>query len=398
MNSAAQMRAWKGPAVLTFGFRPFFLGASVWALSAMLLWIFQLSGMPDLPTNFDPVTWHAHEFLFGYLGAVVAGFLLTAVPNWTGRLPVVGWSLGVLFGLWVMGRTAILLGMYLPSWLVALADLSMPLALVGFLAREILAGKNWRNLIVLALLVAFTLANARFHWEAYDDDMAGRQMGLRAGLGTGIMMIALIGGRIVPSFTRNWLVKQGETRLPAPPMQRYDVVALLILFVAIVFWILWPESVGSGGALVLAAGLHALRLGRWAGWYSISEPLVWILHVAYAFLPLGAFALGFSILWPALLTQTAAQHVWMAGAIGVMTVAVMTRATLGHTGQKLTAGIGTFAIYLALISAVVVRLVAGFVPSMAGLLFTFSGLFWILAFGGFVVVYGPLLLRVRKAV
>ena len=122
MTSAAeQMRTWRGPAILTFGFRPFFFGAGVWAALAITLWIPMLSGDLTLPTAFDPVSWHAHEFLFGYVAAVIAGFLLTAVPNWTGRLPIVGWPLGALFTLWLIGRLAVAASLYLPPIAVALA-------------------------------------------------------------------------------------------------------------------------------------------------------------------------------------------------------------------------------------------------------------------------------------
>lgn len=390
------MRTWTGPAILTFGFRPFFLGAAIWAACAMAIWVLLLAGAIDLPTRFDPVTWHAHEFLFGYLGAVIAGFLLTAVPNWTGRLPVVGWPLGVLFLLWLVGRLAVAVSIHLSPWLVAVLDLSMPLALVGFLAREIFSGKNWRNLIVLGLLTAFLCANAVFHWQAWrDGGVAGSDLGLRFGLGAGIMLIAVIGGRIVPSFTRNWLVKRRAIKLPAAPMQRFDRVALLVLLVALVFWVVLPETVVTGLLLLLAGVLHAVRLARWAGGQTLAEPLVWVLHVAYAFLPLGAFALGVAAILPDLMAQAPAQHVWMAGAIGLMTLAVMTRATLGHTGKQLTASKGTLAIYLCLVGAVLARLVAGLAPESASVLYTVSGLFWIAAFGSFAILYGPLLLRPR---
>ena len=394
-TSAERIRAWTGPAVLTYGFRPFFLGAGLWAACAMVVWIPLLSGLLDLPTRFDPVTWHAHEFLFGYLGAVVAGFLLTAVPNWTGRLPVVGWPLGALFALWCTGRIAVALSLYLPPWFVALADLSMPLALIAFLAREIVAGKNWRNLIVLGMLIAFTFANVVYHWQAATGDFAGGGLGLRIGLGTGIMMIAVIGGRIVPSFTRNWLVKRGGTRLPTPPMQPFDRVALLILVAVLLLWVIVPEGGVTGAGLIAVGIVHSARLFRWAGAHALAEPLVWVLHAGYAFLPLGALALGLSAFWPGLMGQSAAQHVWMAGAIGLMTLAVMTRATLGHTGRDLTAGTGTLAIYLCLIGAVLVRLTAGFAPGIAGSLYAISGLCWIVAFGGFAILYGPMLLRSR---
>ena len=394
-TSAERIRAWTGPAILTYGFRPFFLGAGLWAACAMVVWIPLLSGLLDLPTRFDPVTWHAHEFLFGYLGAVVAGFLLTAVPNWTGRLPVVGWPLGTLFTLWLAGRMAVAISLCLPPWTVALADLSMPLALIGFLAREIVAGKNWRNLIVLGMLIAFTLANAVYHWQAATGDFAGGGLGLRIGLGAGIMMIAVIGGRIVPSFTRNWLVKRDGTRLPTPPMQPFDRAALLILLTALLLWVIVPDGSVTGAMLITAGVVHCARLVRWAGLRTLAEPLVWVLHAGYAFLPLGALALGLSAFRPDLVGQGAAQHVWMAGAIGLMTLAVMTRATLGHTGRDLTAGTGTLAIYLCLIGAVLVRLTAGFAPGIAGSLYAISGLCWIAAFGGFAILYGPMLLRSR---
>lgn len=160
------MRASTGPAILTYGFRPFFLGAAVWAALAMALWVATLSGHLTLPTAFDPVSWHAREFLFGYLGAVVAGFLLTAVPNWTGRLPLIGWPLGALFALWLAGRLAIAASLYLSPLAVAAADLSLPVVLGTVIAREIVAGKNWRNLMVLGMLAVFAVGNAIFHWEA----------------------------------------------------------------------------------------------------------------------------------------------------------------------------------------------------------------------------------------
>ena len=218
-TTAEQMRAWSGPALLTYGFRPFFLGAGIWAALAMALWIPMLSGHIALPTRFDPVSWHAHEFLYGYLSAVVAGFLLTSVPNWTGRLPIVGWPLGGLFALWLIGRLAVAVSSVLPVWLAAAADLSMLVALAAVLTREIVAGKNWRNLMVLGLLGVLILGNGVFHFEAARGDYAAQGYGLRLGLGAGLMLIAVIGGRIVPSFTRNWLVRRGEGKLPVPPMK-----------------------------------------------------------------------------------------------------------------------------------------------------------------------------------
>lgn len=394
-TTAERMRAWRGPAILSFGFRPFFLGAAIWAAVAMALWIPALTGALDLPSRFDAASWHAHEFLFGYLSAVIAGFLLTAVPNWTGQLPIVGWPLGGLFVLWVGGRAGVLLSHGLPSLAVALVDLAMPVALTGVLAREIIVGKNWRNLIVLTMLGIFTISNAIFHWEAARGDDAAQGYGLRAGLGAALMMIAVIGGRIVPSFTRNWLARQGPGRLPVPPMQRFDKIALLTLLAALFAWIAAPEAQALAPLLLAAGALHLVRLARWAGDRTLAEPLLWILHLGYLFLPLGAIALGVSILVPGLFGGASAQHLWMAGAVGLMTLAVMTRATLGHIGQELKAGRGTLALYLGLLTAILARLAAGLWPDQAPLLHILSGLAWIAAFGGFAMLYGPAMMRRR---
>ena len=392
-TTAAQMRAWQGPALLTYGFRPFFFGAGLWAVLAMGLWIPMLSGHLALPTAFDPVSWHAHAFLFGYLGAVIAGFLLTAVPNWTGRLPIVGWPLGGLAVLWLLGRLAVSVSEGVSPLLVALADLAFPVALALVLAREIIAGRNWRNLIVLAMLTVFTLGNAVFHWEAAQGGMPAQGMGLRIALGAAIMMIGVIGGRVVPSFTRNWLVKRGAGRLPAPPMQRFDKLALLVLLGALILWVLWPAARITGVALSVAGLVHLLRMARWAGDRTGAEPLVWVLHAGYAFVPLGALGLGAALLWPGVVGLAAEQHLWMAGAVGVMTLAVMTRATLGHSGQVLTAGRGTQAIYALMILSVLARLAAGLVPGQAGALHMLAGAGWLGAFGLFAVIYGGLHLR-----
>ena len=395
-STAAQMRSWKGPAILTYGFRPFFFGGAVWAAVAMLLWILMLTGHLTLPTRFDPVSWHAHEFLYGYLGAVAAGFLLTAVPNWTGRLPIVGWRLGVLAALWLAGRLAVAVSAHLPAGLVAAIDLAFPLLFVLAIGREIVAGRNWRNLIVLAMLSVLTVGNALFHWEAAHDVYAAQGTGLRLGLGTAILMVAMIGGRIVPSFTRNWLVRRGPGPLPTPPMQRFDKAALLTLVVAGLLWVIAPEAAATG-TLMLAAGLlHMVRVTRWCGHRTFAEPLVLVLHAGYLFLPLGALMIGSAILWPGLLDRAAGQHLWMAGAIGLMTLAVMTRATLGHTGQSLSAGPATVAIYAAMYLAVLARFAAGVLPEAATWLHPLAGLAWILAFAGFALSYGPALLHTRR--
>lgn len=387
-SSTEQMRSWKGPAIFSFGFRPFFLFGAIWVVAAMGLWLAVQMGEIDLPTRFDNGAWHAHEFLFGYLGAVLAGFLLTAVPNWTGRLPMVGWRLAGLFALWVGGRIAILFSGTLPPLLAPTIDLAFPIVLGGLILREIIAGKNWRNLIVLALLAVFTLANALFHYESMIGDYAAQGYGLRLGLATAVMMIAVIGGRIIPSFTRNWLVREQHPARPAPPMQQFDKLTLLLSLPILAFWTLEPFTVTTGLCLLVFGVLHLIRMIRWQGHHALTEPLVFVLHASYGFIPLGAFALGLDLILGNPGTA-GAQHLWMAGAIGAMTLAVMTRATLGHSGRELTAGMATVAIFLCVFAAAFTRFLTPLHPGLSIL----SGIFWLLAFGGFALVYGPMLLR-----
>jgi uncharacterized protein involved in response to NO len=395
MTSAEKIRRWNGPALLSYGFRPFFLFGSVWAGIAMIIWIIALTGTAAPPSRFDPISWHAHAFIFGYLSAVIAGFLLTAVPNWTGRLPVVGWPLAVLFGLWLSGRFAVLISAKLPFSLVAGIDLAFPMVLSLVILREIAAGRNWRNLAVLVLLVVFTLANLIFHLEAAWGDYPAAGLGLRLALAAVLMMISLIGGRIIPSFTRNWLVQQKIANLPVPPMRRLDKGVLLVSIAALSGWTAFPDARLSGVALLVMGLAHAVRLSRWKGHLTTAEPLVTILHLAYLFVPLGALAVGLAVVRPDMLPVPAAMHLWLAGAIGAMTLAVMTRATLGHTGHSLRADRGTIAIYGAIIASALLRVIAGFWPWH--ILFDMAGLLWCAAFLGFAAAYGPKLCRPRSS-
>lgn len=392
-TSAQQIRAWTGPAILSFGFRPFFFLGALWSAIAMVIWVLMLTGIAIMPTRFDPVAWHAHEFLFGYLGAVIAGFLLTAVPNWTGRLPIVGWPLGGLVALWLSGRVVIALSELMPAAVVAVVDLAFPVIFAALILREVMAGRNWRNLPVMGMLAVFGLANALFHFEAMQTAPVAQGTGLRLGVAAALTMICLIGGRIIPSFTRNWLVKRASTVRPVPPMQRLDIAVLLITIPVLAAWVVRPDQQVTGIFLLLLSALHVVRLVRWKARHTATEPLVWVLHLGYAFVPLGALVVGLDIVLPGnTIGIAASQHLWMAGAIGLMTLAVMTRATLGHSGRQLRAGFATLCIYLALVGSVVARLAAGAFPDQAMHAYSLSAFLWISAFGGFAVIYGSLLL------
>jgi uncharacterized protein involved in response to NO len=195
-------RSWQ-PAVLTYAFRPMFLAAGSWAIVGIAISLAMFLGYLRLPTRFDPLTWHIHEMLFGFVMASVAGFLLTAIPNWTGRLPVRGYPLAVLAGLWLLGRLACLISAHLPAWLAIVADLSFPVVLLAVAAREIIVGRNWRNLPMTAPLAVFIISDVLMHLESMGISVPAG-LGWRLGLAAPILLISVIGGRIIPSFTRNW--------------------------------------------------------------------------------------------------------------------------------------------------------------------------------------------------
>ena len=210
--------------MLDYAFRPMFLAAGSWAVIALALWLAMFFGYVQLPTRFDPLAWHVHEMLFGFVMAAVAGFLLTAIPNWTGRLPVRGYPLATLACLWLVGRIACLISADLPAWLAVLADLSFPVALLAVAAREIITGRNWRNLPMTAPLALFIVADLLMHLESLGFTVPAG-LGWRLAVGAPIVLISVIGGRIIPSFTRNWLFKRKSPRLPSP-QNRLDTAAV----------------------------------------------------------------------------------------------------------------------------------------------------------------------------
>lgn len=388
-TSAEQIRAFEGPALLSYGFRPFFLFGAIWAAIAVALWLPMLSGHLMLPTAFSPIAWHMHELVYGYVPAIVAGFLMTAVPNWTGRLPVVGTPLLVLVLIWVAGRAAVLVLLWIGAVAAAIVDLAFLAALAFVVTREIVAAGNLRNLKLVIVVALLLLGNALFHLEAIA--AIGNGHGIRLGIAATVLLISIIGGRIVPSFTRNWLARRGPGRLPAP-FDRFDAVVIATTGVALASWVIDAYAVTTAFLALLAGILNIARLGRWAGERTAAEPLVLILHVAFAFVPLGFLLLALGILAPAVVAPSGAVHGWTAGAIGLMTLAVMTRASLGHTGRPLTATWAIQLIYVLALIAALARIVAAF-GVLRDPMLHLSATAWVFAFAGFVVVYAPLLVR-----
>lgn len=386
-SSSARIRAFKGMPLFSYGFRPFFLAGGLWAALAMAISVAYLSGLIELTTHLTALDWHAHEMIFGYVPAVAAGFLLTAIPNWTGRLPVVGTPLAILVSIWLAGRIAIAFSLHLGAAFSAGIDALFLLALTMVIGREIVAGNNAHNLKVLFLLGAFSISNIIFHLETLGYLSGG--YGRRLGVSTVLLLIMLIGGRIIPSFTRNWLAKQAFGKLPIS-FNFFDAGVIGVSGIALTFWILLPLSEFTVAATALAAMMNVVRLSRWAGERTVSEPLVFVLHVAFAFVPVGFALLSLAIARPHVIPSSVALHGWTAGGMGLMTLAVMTRATLGHTQRPLTAGIGTSVLYLFIVLATFARILAAFSANPEPMIY-FSAAVWIAAFVGFLALYGPLL-------
>ncbi len=384
-------RHYQGWPLLANSFRPFFLLGAIQAALAILVWLPVFYGELSVSSAFAPRDWHVHEMLYGFLPAIITGFLFTAIPNWTGRLPIRGMPLGVLVVVWLAGRLAVTLSAE-TGWAFALAVDAAFLALVALAAlREIVAGKNWRNLPVVMLVSLLLAGNVAFHVEAHVAGSA--DYAIRIGIGVVVLLISLIGGRIIPSFTRNWLVRENPGRLPVP-FGRFDGAVLGTTALALLCWIVSPLSLVTGAVMALAGVLHIVRLARWAGDRTTRERLLVILHIGYAFVPFGFILHAVAALGS--LPSSAGIHAWMAGAAGTMTLAVMTRASLGHTGQALTASAATQGIYAAIVVAALARICAVVVPAHSEPLLHIAAFAWVTAFLGFAVAFGPLLSGSRR--
>lgn len=391
MAPVPRLRPYRGPALLSYGFRPFFLLGSLYAGTAVLLWLPMFDAEMTLPTAFVPRDWHAHEMIYGYGAAVISGFLLTAIPNWTGRLPIQGVPLLSLVAVWFAGRIAVAISGPIGWLAAAVVDIAFLALLAAAAAREIVAGRNWGNLKILVLLAVLIAGNVVFHLEAHWRGAA--DYGMRLGLSAIIMLLSMIGGRIVPSFTRNWLARENPGRLPAP-FAKFDLATLALGAVALVIWVAMPFSAATAFMLIAVGVLQAARLGRWAGDRTWRDRLVLVLHVGYAFVPIGFVLTGLAAL--GLVLPSAGIHAWTVGAVGTMTLAVMTRASLGHTGRALVASVSTQAIYAAVLAAAATRICAALEPQWSNALLHASAFCWAAAFLGFGMVYAPILLGHRR--
>lgn len=393
-TSSKKRRAYTGPVIFSYGFRPFFFFGALWAAIAIPLWIAgYFLGDMGLPIKTD-VTWHAHEMIFGYSSAIIAGFLLTAVPNWTGRLPVVGKPLVGLLFLWLAGRIGLLIDIN-SDWIGRVLDSAFLVVFAALIFREVLAGKNQRNVKIALILSLFALANISFHLSQHFGWWSFDQLS-RLGLGVVLLLIVIIGGRVTPSFTTNWLRSRSDVK--PVPLNRYDKFTMIVSALSILSWVFAFDYIMSGALLVLAGALNLVRLLRWKFWATISEPLLLILHIGYAWAAAAFFLNGAAIIWPDVFAAISGIHAIGTGAIGVMTLAIMTRATLGHSGLPLRSDLPTIIIYILVNLAALARVGTPYLEAnLQSSVTVLAAVLWCLSFALFAFIYGRYIWRPRAA-
>jgi uncharacterized protein involved in response to NO len=379
--------------LFSYAFRPFFLLAGLYAVAMLAVWGLYLAGLWPSAAAVPVGVRHGHEMLFGFVGAAIAGFLLTAVATWTGRPPVSGPALIALCGIWIMARLAAFIpdGIGLLLW--ATSSVLFWGGLLLLFGREVLAANNTRNYKSLAMLMAFVLAEALFFVHMPNDE-EGMRMALRAGLFLVLGMIFLVGGRIIPNFTQNWLkANRPEIANLPPSFDHWDLSAVLASGLFAIGYIFWPWHWAAGLAALAAAGLQGWRVLRWRGWLVWSEPLMWVLHLGYAWIPLGFALLGLGILLQRGDWQDAGLHALTNGTIGTLILGVAARVALGHTGRPLRASPLMAAAFWLLSLGTLLRVAGPF----SGLPLQWPAALWIAAYSLFVWQYAPILLARRQS-
>jgi uncharacterized protein involved in response to NO len=372
-------------ALFNLGFRPFFLLGALSAAVMIAVWLVLYSSGLALPYYSNTLYWHAHEMLLGFTLAIIAGFLLTAVRNWTSVQTIYGAPLAVLTVVWLSARILPLLPV--PGWLVAAVDLAFAPVLTVAIAYPILRARNYRNLLFVPILSAFFIANLLVHLELLGITEATAMTGLHLALYLVVMVISVIGGRVIPFFT--------ERGVSGVSCTRYDSIEKVIV-PATALWLIGTLSGITAVVVTLSALLSLLSAVRLYGWFSTrvaTTPLVWILHAGYAFLPLGfAFTACAALGW---VSPSIAIHAFAAGSIGLMTLGMMARVSLGHTGRPLAVGPLMISAFVLMLLAALVRVSVTWlpIPYLAGL--HLSGTLWILAWLLFLVRYLPILSKPR---
>ena len=368
------------------GFRPFYLGAAWFAMLAVPYWMAGLLGWLALPSTMSPLLWHAHEMLFGFAGAVIVGFLLTAGKAWTGLDTPRGATLAAMAGLWLAARLS---AVWAPYPLYALLDMALLPWVAFVLARVLLKAGNWRNLPLVAILLLLATANFSFHaavlgWLDIDPLRA-----LHAGLALVVMIECVIAGRVIPAFTMSALPGR-QLKVPAW-LERSTLAATALSLAA---WVLLPANLGTAAGFASAALLHAARWWHWQPWRTRSRPILWVLHAAYAWLPVGFLLLAWAQLGG--VAASAGIHALAVGATAGLIVGMVTRTARGHTGRPLKVSRLEVAAYLLVVAAAVARVLLPLVsPAHTAGWLVVAAAAWAAAFALYLWVFTPWLLSSR---
>jgi len=380
--------AYQGAAFLAKGFRPFFLLAAIFAAIDMPLWLLSLAGVATPIAYFDPNSWHAHEMIFGFVTAVIAGFLLTAVANWTGRETLVGRPLLALALLWLLGRVAMLVP-GLPAPLVMALDLAFLPALALAIGRPLITTRNKRNYVMLVVLAALWTTNLFMHLDTFGASFIERRQAVLLAVDILVFLVAVVAARIFPTFTRN------ATKVDAiHNVVLLDRMALAALGLVVVVDAGWPESLAAGVCAALAAVLLFVRAWTWGARASLGVPLLWVLHAGHLFLVIGLGLRALASLTPAV-PFAAGTHALTVGALGLATIGMMARVALGHTGRALVAPRAALIAFVMVLLAACVRAFGPLAEATREPSLFIAGGLWSIAFALYALAYARILVRPR---
>lgn len=377
-------RSSRGVALWSLGFRPFYLLASIFSAAAVLAWTAQYAGW--LPVAYVGRTiWHAHEMIFGFVMAVISGFLLTAVPNWTGQSTPRGYALAALVLLWALGRILVLTPYGYAS---ALVNAAFPVAISIAIAIPLWRSQNRRNYFFALLLGGMSIALLVIHLAAQNPALVPARVGMQAGLDMVLFVMAVVGGRVIPMFTNNGVPNTQARRNPL--LEKLALGSLLLLLVAGIFQL--PSVLPY--IIAIAALANALRLLLWQPWRTAPNALVWILHVAYAWIIIHLILR--TLASTGFVAESLAIHALTIGAIGSLTLGMMTRTARGHTGYPLRAERTEITCFVLIQLAAILRVFGGMLMPHAYLNTVIgSSLLWAAAFGLYAIRYWPILTRPR---
>ncbi len=374
-------------------FRPFFLFGALFSLVAMMAWLGWLNGWWQLSPYGGALFWHSHEMLFGFVGAIIVGFLLTAVQNWTGLRATKGGPLILLFLSWGLSRILLLINPEHLTWSIIVLDLSFFVLSALFMANLVVKAGNYRNLFFVPILLLLTYSNLLTHLSVVWKQPDLFQQGIYTAIMTVTMMIIIVGGRVIPMFTANGTGTQKS--LPLPWLEKICIGSgFLLVLVYLTNAFTYISDFLITGLFFLAAIANGFRLFRWRPWVTLNTPLVWSLHLAYAFVPisfilLGLHYAGFSIPF------SSGLHGLTAGAMGSMILAMIARVSLGHSGRPLQIHFSVKYAFSFLVAAGLLRISAGLLPQFYDILLVSAAICWSLAFLLYVVVYLKILITPR---